>query len=155
MLAVRSAVTPAATAAFILNLEPEHWPAGVPDHATHPMTHYADCDNGPTKKHLMDGKDEASVAPFHALCFGKRPKVEFYDCKADPDQVRNLANNPEYTGTIQTLRKQLEDYLTETGDPRFTQEAVPFDQYPYRTGYLEKRLERWRAQQQDQEKDRP
>ena len=31
---------------YINNLEPDSWPAGVPDGATHPMNSFADCDNG-------------------------------------------------------------------------------------------------------------
>jgi hypothetical protein len=32
-------------------------------------------------------------------------------------------------------------YLEQTGDPRFTDAPVKFDEYPYRTGYMKKRLE--------------
>ena len=126
---------------LILNLEPERWPAGVPSGATHPMDVHADCDGGPTKSFLVDNKDDPEVAQYYELCFAQRPAVELYDCQADPDQVNNLAANPQYAKTVETLRKQLTDYLAATADPRFTDAPVKFDDYPYQAGYLKKRLE--------------
>ncbi len=127
---------------LILNLEPERWPAGVPTGATHPMNVHSDCDNGPTKSFLVDHRDDGEVAQYYGLCFARRPAVELYDCQADPDQINNLAADPKFAGTIATLRKQLTDYLATTGDPRFTDLPVRFDEYPYRAGYLKEHLEK-------------
>ena len=122
---------------LVLNLEPDRWPAGVPQGASHPMDKHADCDNGPTKSVVMsDGKSR-----FYKLCFGRRPGIEFYDCEKDPDQVINLADKGEHQKTIAKLRRQLTKYLERTGDPRFTDAPVKFDEYPYRAGYMKKRLE--------------
>ena len=122
---------------LILNLKPERWPAGVPEGASHPMDKYADCDNGPTKSVVMsDSKSE-----FSRLCFARRPAVELYDCQKDPDQVNNLAGKPEHNKTVAKLRRRLTQYLERTGDPRFTDAPVEFDEYPYRTAYMKKRLE--------------
>ena len=66
------------------------------------------------------------------LCFGKRGAVELYDCEKDPEQVHNLAANPEYAGVLENLQGQLVARLKETGDPRFTDQSVWFDEYPYR-----------------------
>jgi len=126
---------------LILNLEPERWPAGVPSGATHPMNVHADCDGGPSKSFLVDNKDDPEVAKYYELCFAQRPAIELYDCKADPDQVNNLAGNPKYAKTIKKLRKQLTDYLVDTADPRFTDAPVKFDEYTYQGGYLKKHLE--------------
>jgi hypothetical protein len=63
-----------------------------------------------------------------------------YDCNADPDQVNNLAGNPQYQKTLDKLKKQLTSYLATTGDPRFTDAPVLFDQYPYRTPYMDDRF---------------
>ena len=122
----------------ILNLEPERWPAGVPAGASHPIDQFADCDNGPTKQFIM--KDPQSR--YYDLCFAKRPEVELYDCEKDPDQVNNLAGKPEYKQTVARLRRQLEEHLERTEDPRFTEQPVRFDEYPYRAGYLKKYLEK-------------
>jgi len=77
----------------------------------------------------------------YRLCFGRRPAVELYDCDKDPDQINNLAGDPEYKETVKQLLGQLVRYLRQTDDPRFTDEPVKFDQYPYRAAYLKKHLE--------------
>ena len=77
---------------YIMNLEPDRWPAGVPDNASHPMTHFADCDNGPTKFFIMKHRDDPRYARYFELCFAKRPAEELYDCAADPEQVRASAH---------------------------------------------------------------
>jgi len=123
---------------LITNLEPERWPAGVSAGATHPMNKHTDCDDGPTKRVIMADLD----SKFNALCFGKRGEVELFDCEKDPEHVNNLAGNPEYTKIIKKLSKKLVKYLEKTDDPRFTDEPVIFDEYPYQakylTGYLKK-----------------
>lgn len=122
---------------LILNLEAQRWPAGVPENASHPIGQHADCDNGPTKSVIMS--DQAS--DHYRLCFAKRPAVELYDCKKDPEHVNNLAGKPKYGKIIAELRGRLIQYLEKTGDPRFTDKPIKFDEYPYRAGYMKKRLE--------------
>ena len=122
---------------LILNLEPERWPAGVPTGATHPIGSFADCDDGPTKRWLVAHEDDPEFASFYALSFAKRPGVELYDCRQDPDQVHNLAGAPEHAETVKRLRRQLLDNLQSTGDPRFAEGDAPFDGYPYRAEYLQ------------------
>jgi N-sulfoglucosamine sulfohydrolase len=68
--------------------------------------------------------------------------VELYDCEKDPEQINNLAGKPEHKKTVERLRRQLTEYLKQTDDPRFTDEPVKFDEYPYRAGYLKKHLEK-------------
>lgn len=126
---------------LILNLEPERWPMGVPENGTHPMAVHADTDNGPTKSLLVDHRDGASFADFYALCFAKRPAVELYDCRADPDQLDDLADDPAHADTVRRLRARLIAELEAREDPRFTDAPVRFDDYPYRAGYLQKRLD--------------
>ena len=116
---------------LILNLEPERWPSGVPEGATHRSNIFTDVDGGPTKDALMAMKDDLEHGRFYELSFAKRGPVELYDCRTDPDQVHNLANDPEHQETIATLRAQLVEYLQATGDPRFTDAPVLFDEYPY------------------------
>jgi len=112
---------------LIINLEPDRWPAGVPTGATYKNSSYADCDNGPTKDFMMASKDPI----LNKLCFARRGEVELYDNEKDPYQINNLASNPEYKDVIEELRTQLIEYLQKTRDPRFTNEKVEFDTYPY------------------------
>lgn len=133
---------------FIMNLKPERWPAGVPENATHPIDTYADCDNGPTKSLIGKCHDKPECRRFYEMCFAKRPAEELYDVKNDPNQVNNLAGDAEHEETIQRLRERLVAHLKETEDPRFTDAPVKFAEYPYRAGYLEPRIQKWREQQE-------
>ena len=53
-----------------------------------------------------------------ALAFGLRPYEELYDILSDPDEVHNLAYEPEYQQIRKLLSDKLEGILRETGDPR-------------------------------------
>lgn len=127
---------------LILNLEPDRWPAGVPTGSTHPMNHFSDCDDSPTKSFLIDHKDDPEISRYYNLSFSKRPAVELYDCETDKDQVHNLAGKPEYAGVVRKLKKQLTDYLESTSDPRFSGSTVKFDDYPYHADYLKDYLKK-------------
>lgn len=101
---------------LILNVKPELWPIGPPN--------FRDCDDGPTKLVVLGQPN----GEYYKLCFGKRPAVELYDCRKDPDQLTNLAQDPTHAQTVETLKAQLIDYLKKTGDPRFTKKAMRFEQ---------------------------
>ena len=45
-----------------------------------------------------------------------RPPEELYDVKADPFQIKNLANDPKYKTVIEDLRKRHKQWTLETGD---------------------------------------
>lgn len=127
---------------LILNLEPARWPAGVPTGATHPMNTYSDCDNGPSKSAILSNRTEPPFAECYQHCFALRPAAELYDCRTDPDQIANLADEPEHAETLAALRKRLTAYLAGTRDPRFTYDVpVEFNTYPYHAGYLKTYLE--------------
>ena len=117
---------------YVMNLELDRWPAGVPDNATHPITNFADCDDGPSKQFIMKHRDDPQIHRFYQSCFAKRPAEELYDCQADPDQVKNLAADESYGEIKQQLRDKLVGYLRDTKDPRFTDADVRFDDFPYR-----------------------
>jgi arylsulfatase A-like enzyme len=127
---------------LVLNLEPDRWPAGVQQGATHPMAVHADCDDGPTKQWILQHREDPAGREAYQLCFGRRPAVELYDCVADPGQVRDLADDPACSEIAEDLRQQLVTRLVAIGDPRFTDAPVRFDGYPYRAGYMKQRLEK-------------
>ncbi len=128
---------------YIMNLEPERWPHGVPENATHPIGQHPDTDDGPTKRFILDHREDRQFRRFYELCFSRRPAEELYDVQADPAQVRNLAGNPEHRETMLLLRDRLTSYLEKTGDPRFTDEPVRFDDYPYRDDRIHRRITEW------------
>ncbi|HEX7010551.1 MAG TPA: sulfatase [Phycisphaeraceae bacterium] len=133
---------------YIMNLEPDRWPHGVPENATHPIGRHPDTDDGPTKSFIIEHRDDPQYRRFYELCFAKRPAQELYDVQADPDQIHNLADDPAYRETAQQLREQLIGYLRQTGDPRFTGGPVMFDEYPYRDERIHRRIRAWQEQQQ-------
>jgi len=46
----------------------------------------------------------------------KRMAEEFFDCKADPDEVRNVAENKEHEEQLMRHREILEQWVQQTGD---------------------------------------
>jgi arylsulfatase A-like enzyme len=102
---------------YIRNYEPDHWPAGDPplygDVDAHMMEF--DC---PTKLHIMMNRDTEEGRFFFDLAFAKRPEVELYDLVKDPHQLVNVATDPAYAEARDTMAQRMNDYLTETGDPR-------------------------------------
>ncbi|MCL4201638.1 MAG: hypothetical protein KJ000_04035 [Pirellulaceae bacterium] len=57
---------------------------------------------------------------FIQLINAPRPREELYDCVADPDQLQDLADKPEFAEVKATLRARLEAYQRQTLDPRLT-----------------------------------
>ena len=46
-----------------------------------------------------------------------RPKEELYDLENDPNEVNNIAGNPEYAGILNDLRVRLKKFQEDTNDP--------------------------------------
>ncbi|MEM7396452.1 MAG: sulfatase/phosphatase domain-containing protein [Verrucomicrobiota bacterium] len=127
------------TADFLLirNFKPDRLPHGVVYEPTagpeallrnHYLA-YPDMDASPTKVFLMTHRD--SHKKYFDYAFAARPEFELYDLKRDPDQVRNVASNPEYAGRLKTLTDRLMHTLHETGDPRVLGDGRTFDEKPY------------------------
>ena len=117
---------------FILNHEPERWPAGDPDASVCARAiPYGEVDTSPTKGLLMDGHDNPNLRQFHNLAFGYRPAEELYDLQHDPGQLENVANDPRFAADEKRLRERLVKRLVETQDPRQTGGDVLWDHYPY------------------------
>jgi len=122
---------------YIRNYETERWPAGTPDweNAFIKGAWLGDCDHGPTKYYLWANRDKDDEhRRCHELCFAKRPAEELYVLKDDPDQVHNVADQPEYAKVKAELAARLTDYLRRTGDPRETAGQTRFDEFPYYGG---------------------
>jgi N-sulfoglucosamine sulfohydrolase len=122
---------------YIRNFRPQRWPAGTPNHkkATYKNAWYGDCDNGPTKTYMVDNLDKDEThRRLYDLAFAKRPAEELYDLAKDPQQLNNVAAEPEYSKALNQLAKRLTEQLKATGDPRVVGGGDKFDQYPYLGG---------------------
>ena len=130
---------------FILNFKPDRWPMGNPYNvtATEAPAHnalendtratFADIDASPTKAWIVEHRNEQQWKQHYLLAFGRRPKEELYVLANDPDQIHNVAAEPEFAKVVSQLRKQLLDELKRVKDPRVTGDGSTFDKPPYAT----------------------
>lgn len=121
---------------LIHNYRPDRWPAGTPNHtqAYLPGCWLGDCDNGPTKTYMVANKDkDEEHRRKYDLAFAKRPEWELFDMSNDPEQMSNVADDPEYADIKNQLAQQLKTELASSGDPRETSDNAEkiFDQSKY------------------------
>jgi N-sulfoglucosamine sulfohydrolase len=116
---------------YIRNFRPNRWPAGDPKPYSDPPRAFGDCDDGPTKAYMLSHRDEPAIKPLFELAFGKRPAEELYDLRNDPHQMTNLAARAELAAAKTDLRKQLDEWMHSTADPRSVKDDDRWDAYPY------------------------
>jgi arylsulfatase A-like enzyme len=103
---------------YLRNYYPERWPAGDPE-AVLSVGAYGDVDNSITKMLILAGHRGNTPDRDHfALAFGKRPAEELYQLRTDPDQLNNLAADPNYASALKKHADRLRGILLEAGDPR-------------------------------------
>ena len=61
----------------------------------------------------------------------KRPAEELYDLTKDPNQLVNIAAEPDYAVTKRALAARLVHWQAATHDPRSNGWTDVFDKYPY------------------------
>jgi hypothetical protein len=115
---------------YIRNFAPERWPAGDPEKwkAVGP---FGDVDGGPTKQFILDHRHEPGVTHLFRLAFGKRPTEELYDLSQDPHQMNNVAGRASYAAAQERLRATLDQWMSDTSDPRASDGKARFDEMPY------------------------
>ena len=90
---------------------------------------YPDMDASPTKVFLMTNSD--SQSKYFDIAFSVRPEFELYDLKSDPDQINNVATDPDYAEVLRKLTNRMMTELRETGDPRVVGDGSAFDRKPF------------------------
>jgi N-sulfoglucosamine sulfohydrolase len=127
---------------YIVNFKPDRWPLGDPyrlDGDNPPTAEeitqetrvtLPDDDAGPAKAWLVGRRNDPQWKPLFELAYGKRPREELYDLKADPHQVKNVAAGSKYARTRAELEKRLMDELRRTGDPRLVDDGKFFETPP-------------------------
>lgn len=117
---------------YIRNFKPELGPVGIADAKNAEIGNsFADTDNGPTKTYILEHRDESAVKKYFDLAFGKRPGEELYDLAKDPEQLVNVADQPEYARVRKDYAERLTGELKATADPRVIGGGEKFDEYPY------------------------
>jgi N-sulfoglucosamine sulfohydrolase len=89
-----------------------------------------DEDAGPMKAWLVTRRADPKWKPFFDRAYGKRPREELYDLKADPFQVNNVAADVRYAKSRADLEKRLMDELKRTKDPRLIEDGKFFETEP-------------------------
>jgi arylsulfatase A-like enzyme len=115
---------------YLRNFHPDRWPAGDPEFYWN-VGEYGDVDNTPSKRLLQAGEHDPQLSRFFQFVFGKRPSEELYDLAKDPGQVRNIAADPAYAGTLNLLRHRVTGWMEATGDPRAKSDTDFWDLAPY------------------------
>ncbi len=122
---------------LIWNIKPSRWPAGAPqrikpatgnellplygidENGMHqPQWAFTDIDPSPTKSFIIENWQNEKVRPFFDRAHAKRPEFELYDIKEDPENLHNLAGNPEFETIEQELKQALIKELKLSKDPR-------------------------------------
>jgi N-sulfoglucosamine sulfohydrolase len=61
--------------------------------------------------------NEGKLSGAPALFWAKtKPKEELYDTQTDPDEIKNLANDPKYQKQLREMRAALDQWIVETKD---------------------------------------
>jgi uncharacterized sulfatase len=130
---------------YIRNFRPERWPAGDSQEYLSPVYDasgkvagepklksgvYADIDDGPTLRVLVDQADEPKIREFLELATAMRPGEELYDVRADPNCLKNLAGDPKHEEVRKGLEARLMKRLVDDRDPRATGDGNVWETYP-------------------------
>ncbi len=76
-----------------------------------------DLENSPTwASYLEEAKHGRLPEKLRGLLAPRRPEVELYDLKNDPDEMQNLAGDPARAGLIEELQQKLSVWMQETND---------------------------------------
>jgi len=83
----------------------------------------------PTMQELLRMKEEGTLDAAQAQWFREsKPKEELYDCKNDPHELNNLADDPAYAEKLSELRTELDRWLEAIGDQPNLPERELIDQ---------------------------
>jgi N-sulfoglucosamine sulfohydrolase len=128
---------------YIRNFKPDRWPLGGPQQVTdtsaptadvlsnNTFAAFPDMDASPTKAWLIAHRHDPEWKWHYNYAFGKRPGEELFDLRTDPDQVKNVAEDPRYAATKLELATKLMQTLLDVGDPRVTGDGKTFESSPF------------------------
>jgi N-sulfoglucosamine sulfohydrolase len=82
-----------------------------------PLTPPADAMRSPTYAAMRRLRDAGKLTPEQRACFvSPRAAEELYDLSADPDELVNLAGDPNYAKILNEMRRTLSEWVKETND---------------------------------------
>lgn len=84
----------------------------------------------PIMQELLRLRDEGKLTPAQAQWFREeKPEEELFDCVADPHELNNLAEDPEYAAKLVELREEHERWLEEIDDKGFMSEREVLESF--------------------------
>lgn len=128
---------------YIRNFRPERWPLGDPLQVTdstapsaaqlesNTRVAFADMDASPTKAWLVAHRADPQWKWHYQYAFAPRPAEELYVLRDDPDQIKNVADDPAHAETKKQLADRLMQILRDAADPRVTGDGQTFEQPPF------------------------
>lgn len=128
---------------YIHNFKPERMPMGDYKNLTDSFTPdqdslenntyeaFPDMDSSPAKAWLIAHRNDSQYKWYFDYAFAKRPQEELYDLSKDPDATINIASEPAHAAKKAEMAAELMAKLKAVGDPRVTQDPVPFELPPY------------------------
>jgi len=105
---------------YIKNYFPDRWPVGDPPAYVESIPWL-----------LQDPGTHEYLEPYFSLVAAKRPAEELYDLRADPYQLKNVIDDPNYNASLTELRLRLTEHLVQTQDPVELSGEDVFSQYKY------------------------
>ena len=82
----------------------------------------------------MTNKEKMTAAQWH-FAGPTRPVEELYDCQADPQNLKNLADSEAHQKTLKRLRKAHRKHITQTVDLGFLPESEAWEMFSNKTGW--------------------
>ncbi len=71
----------------------------------------------PTMKELLRLRDEGTLNEVQKQWFrNSKPEEELFDCKNDPFELNNLANDKDYIKKLEELRGEMDTWLKSIND---------------------------------------
>ncbi len=68
-------------------------------------------------KAIREWDEKGKLNPIQSsVTASSRPYEELYDLNADPWEIRNLSNDPQYATLLQSMRDKLSEWIEETND---------------------------------------
>jgi arylsulfatase A-like enzyme len=128
---------------YIHNFKPERMPMGDNKNLTDSFTPtqdalenntyeaFPDMDSSPAKAWLIAHRNDSQYKWHFDYAFAKRPQEELYDLSKDPDATINLAAEASFAAKKTEMAAEIMAKLKAVGDPRVTQDPVPFELPPY------------------------
>ncbi len=128
---------------YVRNFAPDRWPMGSPKFKSrsdmpsaealeqNTFVAFADMDASPTKSWLVRQYGLSEWEWHYEYAFGKRPGEQLFDLRKDPNQTKNVVDDPRYADTKRELSSRLMRILTDAKDPRVTGDGQTFERSPF------------------------